>query len=62
MLSAVIILNLFLTTAFATRTSSTTRTCRGEMQVTVALAQVSCGTEISIVQEGVLEVIPLEMC
>lgn len=34
----------------------------GEMQVTVVLAKVSCGTEISIVQEGVPEVIPLEMC
>ena len=34
----------------------------GEMQVTVVLRQVSCGTEISIVQEGVPEVIPLEMC
>jgi uncharacterized protein YndB with AHSA1/START domain len=34
----------------------------GEMQVTVVLTKVSCGTEISIVQEGVPEVIPLEMC
>jgi len=34
----------------------------GEMQVTVALRKVSCGTEIDIVQEGVPEVIPLEMC
>jgi uncharacterized protein YndB with AHSA1/START domain len=34
----------------------------GEMRVTVALAKVSCGTEINIVQEGVPEVIPLEMC
>jgi uncharacterized protein YndB with AHSA1/START domain len=34
----------------------------GEMQVTVALTKVSCGTEISIVQEGLPEVIPLEVC
>ncbi len=34
----------------------------GEMQVTVTLKQVSCGTELSIVQEGVPDVIPPEMC
>lgn len=34
----------------------------GEIQVTVALKTVSCGTEINIVQEGLPEVIPLEMC
>jgi len=34
----------------------------GEMQVTVSLKQVLCGTEINIVQEGVPEVIPVEMC
>jgi uncharacterized protein YndB with AHSA1/START domain len=34
----------------------------GEIQVTVALKKVSCGTEIQIVQEGLPEVIPLEMC
>jgi uncharacterized protein YndB with AHSA1/START domain len=34
----------------------------GEMQVTVALKAVSCGTEIDIVQEGVPAVMPLEMC
>ncbi len=34
----------------------------GEMQVTVVLKKVLCGTEISIVQEEVPEVIPLEMC
>ena len=34
----------------------------GEIQVTVALTKVSCGTEINIVQEGLPEVIPLEMC
>lgn len=34
----------------------------GEMQVTVSLAKVLCGTEINITQEGVPEVIPIEMC
>jgi uncharacterized protein YndB with AHSA1/START domain len=34
----------------------------GQMQVTVQLRQVSCGTDVSIVQEGVPEVIPVEMC
>ena len=34
----------------------------GEMQVTVTLKKVSCGTEVSVVQEGVPEVIPAEAC
>jgi uncharacterized protein YndB with AHSA1/START domain len=34
----------------------------GEMQVTVTLKKVSCGTELNVVQEGVPEVIPAEMC
>ncbi|SAK86700.1 activator of Hsp90 ATPase 1 family protein [Caballeronia pedi] len=34
----------------------------GEMHVTVSLRQVSCGTELDIVQEGVPDVIPVEMC
>ncbi|MBK8738728.1 MAG: SRPBCC family protein [Betaproteobacteria bacterium] len=34
----------------------------GEMQVTVVLTQVSCGTDVSIVQEGIPSVIPVEMC
>jgi uncharacterized protein YndB with AHSA1/START domain len=34
----------------------------GEMQVTVMLKKVLCGTEVSIVQEGIPEVIPVEMC
>jgi len=34
----------------------------GEMQVTVSLKQVSCGTEINVVQDGIPETIPLEMC
>jgi hypothetical protein len=32
------------------------------MKTTVTLTQVLCGTEINIVQEGLPEVIPLEMC
>ena len=34
----------------------------GEMQTTVSLKQVSCGTEISITQEGVPAVIPAPAC
>jgi len=34
----------------------------GEMRVTIALKKVSVGTELSIVQEGVPEVIPPEAC
>jgi uncharacterized protein YndB with AHSA1/START domain len=34
----------------------------GEIQVTVTLKKVSVGTELSIVQEGLPESIPLEMC
>ncbi|MBN9524274.1 SRPBCC family protein, partial [bacterium] len=34
----------------------------GEMQVTVTLKKVSCGTELSIVQEGIPDVIPPEGC
>ena len=34
----------------------------GEMQVTVTLTAVSCGTDLNVVQEGVPEVIPIEMC
>lgn len=34
----------------------------GVIQVTIALKQVSCGTELSIVQEGVPEVVPAEAC
>lgn len=34
----------------------------GEMMTTVTLKPVSCGTELSIVQEGVPEAIPTEMC
>lgn len=34
----------------------------GEIQVTVTLKKVSCGTEINIVQEGLPDVIPGEQC
>jgi uncharacterized protein YndB with AHSA1/START domain len=34
----------------------------GEMQTTVSLKKVSCGTEVSIVQEGLPEAIPIEAC
>ena len=34
----------------------------GVMQVTVTLKSVSCGTELSVVQEGVPGVIPAEAC
>jgi len=34
----------------------------GEMEVTVTLKQVSVGTEVTIVQDGVPEVIPPEAC
>ncbi|MEO8064095.1 MAG: SRPBCC family protein [Pseudomonadota bacterium] len=34
----------------------------GEMRVTVSLRAVSCGTDVSIVQEGIPDAIPTEMC
>ena len=34
----------------------------GEMQTTVSLKKVSCGTEVTIVQEGIPEAIPSEAC
>ena len=34
----------------------------GELQVTVVVRQVLCGTEVSITQAGIPEVIPVEMC
>ena len=34
----------------------------GEMETTVTLRAVSCATELSITQEGIPEVIPVEMC
>jgi uncharacterized protein YndB with AHSA1/START domain len=34
----------------------------GEMETTVSLTEVSCGTELNIVQQGIPEAIPVEMC
>jgi uncharacterized protein YndB with AHSA1/START domain len=34
----------------------------GEMETTVVLRKVSCGTDVTITQEGIPEVIPAEMC
>ncbi|MEQ3776077.1 MAG: SRPBCC domain-containing protein [Alcanivorax sp.] len=34
----------------------------GEMQVTITLKEVLCGTDLTITQEGVPEVIPVEFC
>jgi uncharacterized protein YndB with AHSA1/START domain len=34
----------------------------GTMQTTILLKQVFCGTELSVVQEGLPEVIPVEAC
>jgi uncharacterized protein YndB with AHSA1/START domain len=34
----------------------------GEMQTTLSLKKVSCGTELNVVQEGIPSVIPVEAC
>ena len=34
----------------------------GEMQTTISLKKVSCGTELNVVQEGIPAVIPTEAC
>jgi uncharacterized protein YndB with AHSA1/START domain len=34
----------------------------GEMQTTITLKKVSCGTEVTIIQEGLPEAIPAEAC
>lgn len=34
----------------------------GELKVTISLAAVSCGTDLTVVQEGVPAVIPIEFC
>jgi uncharacterized protein YndB with AHSA1/START domain len=34
----------------------------GEMQVAISFRRVACGTELSIVQEGIPSVIPVELC
>lgn len=34
----------------------------GEIETTVSLRQVSCGTELNVTQEGIPDAIPVEMC
>lgn len=34
----------------------------GEMTTSISLKQVSCGTELKVLQEGIPEMIPAEMC
>jgi uncharacterized protein YndB with AHSA1/START domain len=34
----------------------------GEIQVTITLREVLCGTELNVVQEGLPDAIPVEMC
>ena len=34
----------------------------GQMQTTVSLKKVSCGTELTVVQEGIPSAIPVEAC
>jgi uncharacterized protein YndB with AHSA1/START domain len=34
----------------------------GQIEIAVTLSKVSCGTAIAVVQEGIPEVIPVEMC
>ncbi len=34
----------------------------GTMKTTITLKQVACGTELNVVQEGIPEAIPVEMC
>ena len=34
----------------------------GEMEITITLTEVMCGTELQVVQEGVPAMIPAEMC
>ena len=34
----------------------------GELQVTVTMKKVSCGTELNVIQEGIPEAIPTEAC
>ena len=34
----------------------------GEMQTTISMLKVSCGTELNVVQEGIHEAIPPEAC
>ncbi len=34
----------------------------GEMRTTISFTQVSCGTELNVVQEGIPDAIPVEQC
>jgi uncharacterized protein YndB with AHSA1/START domain len=34
----------------------------GTMRVTVKIKEVSCGTDLTVIQEGIPDVIPVEMC
>ena len=34
----------------------------GEIRVAITLKKVSCGTEMSVIQEGIPDVIPVDMC
>jgi uncharacterized protein YndB with AHSA1/START domain len=34
----------------------------GEMQTTIGLSKVSCGTELTVVQEGLPNAVPVEAC
>jgi uncharacterized protein YndB with AHSA1/START domain len=34
----------------------------GEMETTVTLRKVACGTDLTVVQAGIPELIPVEMC
>jgi uncharacterized protein YndB with AHSA1/START domain len=34
----------------------------GEMQVTITFTKISCGTDLKITQEGIPDMIPVEMC
>ena len=34
----------------------------GEMQTTISIKQVTCGTELDIIQKGIPEAIPPEAC
>lgn len=34
----------------------------GEIQVTISLRKVACGTEVEIIQEGIPATVPVELC
>jgi hypothetical protein len=55
-------LNWCRTNASVTRNRFDDPNLPGEIQTTITLKKVSCGTELNIVQEEVPEVIPAEAC